>query len=232
MPLNTPLLVILIEDHDELREATQEWLEQAGFETRAVTCAEDFDDLTLHRPPELFVVDLNLPGEDGLALAARLRRTYPEAGIVITTARSRLDDRVRGYEQGADVYLPKPVDPPELLAVLRALGQRRRSAPRSTDCLLQLDGRQLLLKGPRSQCRLSEAEVRLLMALAAAREQTLERWQVAAQLSPGHENVSADNLQNRLSTLRRKLHTCGVEGESIKSIRNMGYRLCVPLSVS
>lgn len=231
MPLNTPLLVIVIEDHDELREATQEWLEQSGFETRAVNCAEDFDELTLHRPPELFVVDLNLPGEDGLSLSARLRQTYPEAGIVITTARSRLDDRVRGYEQGADVYLAKPVSPQELLAVLHALGQRRRAVVHPADGFF-VDGQQLLLKGPRGQCRLSEAEMRLLIALAAAREQTLERWQIAIQLSPGQDNVSADNLQNRLSTLRRKFQTCGVTGESIKAIRNTGYRLCVPLSVN
>ncbi len=92
-----------------------------------MSCAEEFDDLPLRRPPELFVVDLNLPGEDCLVLAARLRRTCPAAGIVITTARSRLDDRVRGYEQVADVYLPKPEDPQELLAVLRSLGQRRRA---------------------------------------------------------------------------------------------------------
>lgn len=230
MPLNTPLLVVLIEDHDELREATQDWLYQNGFESRAVSCAEAFDELPLHRPPDLFVVDLNLPGEDGLVLAARLRRTYPAAGIVITTARSRLDDRVRGYEEGADVYMPKPVDPQELLAVLRALGQRHRASAGGPGSLL-LDGRQLLLKGPGGQSRLAESELRLLMALAAAREQTLARWQVAEQLSPGQELVNADNLQNRLSTLRRKFHACGVEGESIKAIRNMGYRLCVPLTV-
>lgn len=231
MSLNTPLLVILIEDHDELREATQAWLEQAGFETRAVGCAEALDDVSLHRSPELFVVDLNLPGEDGLALAARLRQTYPEAGIVITTARSRLDDRVRGYEGGADVYLAKPVDPQELLAVLRALGQRRRAAAPAPD-LLTLDGRRLLLRGPQGHCRVAESEARLLMALASAREQTLERWQVALQLQPGQEDISADNLQNRLSHLRRKLAACGVEGESIKAIRNRGYRLCVALSVA
>lgn len=222
--------VVLVEDNDALRLATSAILLQAGFEVSGVACAEDVDDLPTARVPDLYVIDLNLPGEDGFSLAARLRRARPWVGIVITTARTRVDDRVRGYEQGVDVYLPKPVDPPELLAVLRALGQRlqARQLPRPG---LELHQRHALLTGPDGSCRLTEAELRLLLALAAARGQTLERWQVAVQLNPAEQDMSADNLQNRLSQLRKKLQTCGVHSESIKAVRGVGYRLCVPLSV-
>jgi DNA-binding response OmpR family regulator len=228
--MNTPLLVMLVEDHDELREATLEVLSQAGMHALGAGCAEELDDLPCPRAPDVYIIDLNLPGEDGLALAARLRQTRPQAGIVITTARTRLDDRIQGYETGADVYLPKPVDPGELLAVLRALGKRCQLA-QAGHAALELDTRQLLLRGPAGQCRLAESETRLLSALASARDQSLERWQVAAQLSPGAEDINADSLQNRLSQLRKKLQACGVEGESIKAIRQLGYRLCIPLEV-
>jgi DNA-binding response OmpR family regulator len=224
------LHVVLVEDNDALRLATSVILVQAGFEVSGVACAEDVDDLPTARVPDLYVIDVNLPGEDGFSLAARLRRARPWVGIVITSARTRVDDRVHGYEQGVDVYLPKPVNPPELLAVLRSLGQRLQSRQTRAPGL-ELHQRSSLLSGSDGSCRLTEAELRLLLALAAARGQTLERWQVAVQLSPGEDDMRADNLQNRLSHLRKKLQVCGVQGESIKAVRGIGYRLRVPLVV-
>jgi DNA-binding response OmpR family regulator len=224
------LNILLVEDHDDLRDSMVSFLEQEGFSVIGLSCAEDMDDAPTARMPDIYVLDLNLPGEDGLSLAKRLRRARPEAGIVITTARSRLDDRIRGYENGADLYLPKPVDPTELCVVLRTLSARiasRRKEPSGITIHPDL----LLLRGPAAECRLSASEVRLLVAMAAAREQTLERAQVAAHLSPGDEDISADSLQNRLSQLRKKLEHCGAPGHSLKSIRSVGYRLTVPVSV-
>lgn len=228
--MSTPLMVMVIEDHDALRDATVSFLEQQGFEVVGVSCAEEVDDTPVPRKPDLYVVDLNLPDEDGLSLAQRLRKAQPLAGIVITTARTQLSDRLIGYAVGADIYLPKPVDPQELLATLNALGKRlTQSAQNSRG--LTLEERVLLLRGPGGEARLAEAEVRLLVALASAKDQTLERWQVAVQLSPENDDISPDNLQNRLSQLRKKIAACGVEGESLKAIRGSGYRLCVPMVV-
>jgi len=223
-------VVMVVEDHDDLRSAIEVILIQAGFQVFSVSCAEDFDDELIMRAPDLFVIDLNLPGECGLSLSARIRRAHPEAGIVITTARTRVGDRVEGYEHGADVYLLKPVAPVELVAALQALG-KRSAARRSEPTALRLNEQQLLLSGPRGECRLAEAEVRVLAALAMARNQTLERWQIMLKLSP-HDELSADSLQNRLSQLRKKLKFCGVSGESITSVRGVGYRLCVTLAIA
>jgi DNA-binding response OmpR family regulator len=97
--------------------------------------------------------------------------------------------------------------------------------------ILQGHDQALLLRGPAGEARLAEAEVRLLVALASAKDQTLERWQVAVQLSPDNDDISPDNLQNRLSQLRKKIAACGMEGESLTAIRGSGYRLCVPVVV-
>jgi len=225
------LHVVLVEDNDALRLATSVILVQAGFEVSGVACAEDVDDLPTARVPDLYVIDVNRAGR------RRVSRWRPGCverdpgwAVVITTARIRVDDRVHGYEQGVDVYLPKPVNPPELLAVLRSLGQRLQSRQTRAPGL-ELHQRSSLLSGSDGSCRLTEAELRLLLALAAARGQTLERWQVAVQLSPGEDDMRADNLQNRLSHLRKKLQVCGVQGESIKAVRGIGYRLRVPLVV-
>lgn len=228
-PLHEPWMVMVVEDHDELREATVSFLQQQGFETVGVACAEAVDETPTYRMPDLYVVDLNLPGEDGLALAGRLRQAQPNAGIVITTARTAIDDRLQGYAMGADIYLPKPVDPKELAATLAALG--KRLARRDLDGTLALDGQKLRLRGPSGECRLAESEVRVLAAMASAKDQTLDRAQVAARLSLSGDEISADNLQNRISQLRRKIESCGIEGEVIKAIRGSGYRLCVPMVV-
>lgn len=227
--MKNDFLVMLVEDHDALREATSEVLQQHGYRVVALPCAEDVDDTPLPRRPDLYVIDLNLPGEDGLSLAQRLRQAQPLAGIVITTARTELNDRLIGYEAGADLYLPKPVHPQELLATLNAMSKRlRRHSPGHG---LTLHGQSQLLRGPAGESRLAESETRLLVALASARDQSLERWQVALQLSPDNTDISADSLQNRISLLRKKIAACGIEGESLRAVRGSGYRLCTPLEV-
>ncbi|MDZ4100994.1 MAG: response regulator transcription factor [Hydrogenophaga sp.] len=222
-------LVLVIEDNDDLREATLIFLSQQGFDVLGLSCAEEVDDTPTTRTPNLYVVDLNLPGEDGLSLAERLRRAYPQAGIVITTARTQLSDRLAGYAMGADVYLPKPVAPLELLATLSAL--TKKMLHQASDAGLRLDDQKMLLRGPCGTSRLAESEVRLLVALASAKDQTLERWQVALQLNPDNHAISTDNLQNRISQLRKKVQACGVAGECIKAVRGSGYRLCFPLQI-
>jgi DNA-binding response OmpR family regulator len=222
--------VRLIEDHDALREATVTVLQQAGFDVMGFSCAEDLIDTPNALGADAYVIDLNLPGDDGLSLAVRLRKTEPTAVIVITTARSHLNDRVKGYEVGANLYMPKPFDAEELVAALRALiGQR--SAGKGSAKGLRLDLASRRVSGPTGEVRLADAEVRLLVAIAAAKDQTLERWQVAVQINPGKDDISADNLQNRLSQLRKKIQGCGVDGEILRATRGVGYTLCVPLVV-
>jgi len=88
-----------------------------------------------------------------------------------------------------------------------------------------------MLYGPSGHCRLARAETRLLAALCAAKDQTLERWQVAQQLSSSGNEISADSLQNRLSQLRKKIEKCGAPSHSITAVRNFGYKLEVSLTV-
>lgn len=222
--------VMVVEDHDGLRTATMMVLEQAGFDVVGVGCAEDVDDLHEACLYDGYVIDLNLPGEDGLSLAIRLRKANPKVNIVITTARTRLDDRVKGYGAGANIYMTKPIDPEELVAALTGLIARSKIAS-NIAYGFQLDPRQQLLAGPAGQCKLALSELRVLLALAQAKDQTLERWQLIMQLSPNGEEISSNSLQVRLSLIRNKLTKCGVEGESIKALRGLGYRLCVPLAV-
>ena len=222
--------VCVIEDNDTLRGATLRVLEQAGFDACGFSCAEDVDDTPHAHETDVYVIDLNLPGEDGLSLTARLRRVQPNMIVIITTARTHLNDRVKGYESGANIYMPKPVDPQELVAALNSLILQRRLLALSA-VNLQLDPQKRSLFGPAGEVRLTDAEVRILRALANAKEQTLERWQINVQVKSDDQEITADNLQNRLSQLRKKMQSCGIEGESIRPIRGLGYQLAVNITL-
>lgn len=110
----TPSLhILVVEDNDSLRDATVDFLNAQGHQATGVVCAEDVDDTPTRGVPDLYLIDVNLPGEDGFSLAERIRQSQPMAGIVVMTARGQLNDRLEGYASGADNYLIKPVEQSE-----------------------------------------------------------------------------------------------------------------------
>ena len=124
-----PLEIIIVEDNAALLAVTLAALEQTGHRLRGVGSAEEFFLLPDYATADVAIIDLNLPGEDGLMLAQRFRAASPQAGIIMVTARTTLHDRMVGYETGADIYLPKPVQLGELVSAVNALGRRISRAP-------------------------------------------------------------------------------------------------------
>lgn len=124
--MDTPLEIVLVEDHDQLRRVTAAVLRARGHRVVALASAEEVDDSITLSKPDLFILDLNLPGEDGLSLSRRIRAAQPRVGIIITSSRREVEQRLVGYESGADAYLAKPTDVEELSAAVEALGRRVR----------------------------------------------------------------------------------------------------------
>lgn len=116
--------ILVIEDHDALREVTIAALQQKGHVVRGIPCAEMLNDELQKGMPHILVLDLNLPGENGISLAQRVRAEHPGIGIIMVTARKGEDDRVTGYESGADIYLTKPTSLDELASAITALSRR------------------------------------------------------------------------------------------------------------
>ena len=223
-------MILLVEDNDALRDASLAFFASQGLDSKGVSCVEDMDEVVREIPPEIYVLDLNLPGEDGLSLARRIRSIQPDAAIIVTSARSDIDSRVECYQAGANMYLPKPVDPLELSAAIKSL-QERNGKRQDSLSGLALDSRLRALRGPCAETRLSEAEVRLLSALALAKDHYLERWQVSVQFGSPEASISRDSLQNRISQLRKKIEPCLPGTDVIRSVRKEGYRLCVALKI-
>lgn len=220
--------IVVIEDHDDLRELTVDLLASQGYWVCGFDSVEALSEAS---PPPVFeiaLLDVGLPGESGLALAERLRAVRAEVGILMVTAHSQLDERVAGYECGADLYLCKPVAPQELLAAVAALARRlHHPEPAETDLALDLD--RLLLVGAAVEVSLSLTEGAALQAFAIAPRRSLETWQLLEQLGKPLDVHGKAQLEVLLSRLRKKLIAAGAPAPAIKALRQCGYRLCQPL---
>ena len=226
--MGTPLNILVVEDHDLLRHTMVGLLREHGHNAEGVFCAEDVDQALM--TPDIYIVDLNLPGEDGISLTSRLRQSTPHVGIVIVSARSELLDRMQGYKTGADVYLTKPFESEELLAVIESIRLRRKLQVDAHHGL-SLDMKRMLVKGPVATSLLTQAEVNLLVGFSQADEQVLGHGPVAAFLKLDEGAASRATLNVRLSHLRKKLQMAGAEEPSIRAIRGHGYKLCLQLQI-
>ncbi|WP_295436479.1 response regulator [uncultured Thiodictyon sp.] len=127
------LSVIVIEDHDDLRAVTVAALRELGHSARGLPDGEALDAELRAARTDLLVLDLNLPGEDGISLARRARGVQPDIGIIIVTVREQLSDKIAGYDSGADIYLTKPTSIEELGAAIAALARRLRPPGTGTE---------------------------------------------------------------------------------------------------
>lgn len=235
MPPTVSLNIVLVEDHDLLRTVTESVLQAAGHKVVALACAEEVDGALSGMNPDLYILDLNLPGEDGISLARRIRRSHPRVGIIMTTVRAEIADRLDGYESGADIYLPKPTDSNELLAAVEALGRRLALEPAYDvpmgKSVLLLSTQIMRLVGVRQQVLLTFSEVHLLSAFARAAGGILERPQIASLLEMDMDEKSTASLEMRVARLRRKLTQASGHETPLRAIRGVGYKLCVPITV-
>ena len=201
----THLNIVVVEDNDDLRSLLCAGLQNAGHRVTGLSCAEELEDQLGVDHVDAFLIDINLPGEDGLSLARRVRRAHPLVGIIILSARSALDDKLQGYDDGADIYLTKPVALPELFAALRSFA-RRRSATLSHMASDALTLNKLDLKGLLAAVKLTPQEAMVLTAMARAPAGRLETWQLAELLGSETDEAFKASLAVRMVRLRA-VHT-------------------------
>jgi len=224
------LNIVIVEDNHSLRLVTVNILRQHGHKVIGLACAEDLEDVAAGALPDIFILDLNLPGEDGISLAHRIRKANPSVGIIMVTARIGSQDKTLGYETGADIYLPKPVEPGELLAAINALARRIKTGNTNAPISLTLDLTRLQLQGPEGEASVSQKESTLLNALARAPGQQLEYWQIAEAIGEAPDSLIKSNLEVKIFRLRKKIAHVGFD-DAIRAIRSKGYQLCINLIV-
>ncbi len=224
----TLLNIIVVEDHDDLRDITVETLRTIGHQVVGVDCAEALVEIADTMHVDLMLLDLNLPGEDGISLARRIRQSQPGIGIIMLTARGKVSEKMQGYESGTDIYLTKPTTMDELSAAVQALARRLRPAAQ-TSAALKLDLHKLTLTGQHIQINLSAHEASLLAAFARAPGQRLENWQLLTLM--GKSDISKAGLEMQIARLRKKLVQVSVDEHPIKVIRQVGYQMSIEVQV-
>ena len=222
--MNILLNILVVEDNDDLRDATMDALTTQGHHVTGVDCADAIPELAGLADVDLLVLDVNLPGEDGLSIARRLRQTRPAIGIVMLTARNHSVDKSAGYASGADIYLTKPASLDELNAAIQAIARRLR--PNSGEAKsLRLDVASLTLQGALDCVDLTQSEVTTLVVFASAPQQRLEHWQLIEHLGQKDVEYSKSALEVHIVRLRKKLHQADGDASKIKAIRHFGYQL-------
>ncbi len=222
--------ILVVEDNESLREVLCDVLDRHYWHSTGVSCAEDMDVWLAKKTFSIVLLDLNLPGEDGLSIAQRLRKSLPNLGLLLLTARNELEDKLAGYSAGADIYLSKPVAHEELLAALRSLHRRLDLSKASDDCLT-LSTNSLKLKGSIKECSITSPDAMILKSLASAPDQQIEYWQLMEHLGLDHGERGKAALEVRIVRLRKKMFECSGLEVGIKSVRGYGYQLTQTLQI-
>jgi DNA-binding response OmpR family regulator len=219
--------VIIVEDYQLLREQLTDFLQGKGFDVVSVDGGEQLDGLLKIKFPDMLILDLNLPGEDGLSIAKRVKALQPSIGIVMMTARITGADKVVGYESGADVYITKPAKPEELLAAMSNLLMRLKP-PAKKHKVWQLLLKENTLKSPSGfSVTLSAKELIILESLTLSPDRKIRTDVLFAKLERVEGEFSKNQLEALISRLRKKISEIADSRDVIKSVWGYGYQLCV-----
>lgn len=224
--------IAVVDDHKDIRELVSRYLTQHGYRVSAAESAAACRRLLERSAPDLLVLDIMMPGEDGLALCRDLRATT-QLPIIFLTAAAEDTDRIVGLEMGADDYLTKPFNPRELLARIKAVLRRSRSLPAQRGAMpgekVRFDGRVLdvsrreVTGGDGVAVPLSTAEFRLLCVFLEHPGMVLTRDQLL-DLTAGRAAEMWDrSIDNQVSRLRRKIEADPKNPALIKTHWGGGY---------
>ena len=219
--------VLIIEDDVRLAELTRDYLEANGFQVTVEAEGSRGVEQILALQPDLVILDLMLPGEDGLSICRRARPDY-SGPILMLTARTDDMDQVLGLEMGADDYVPKPVQPRVLLARMRALLRRADNTEQGGDVRLsfgnlEIDSatREAWLEGDRID--LTSAELDLLWLLASNAGRVLTREEIFSDLRGIKYDGQDRSIDVRVSRIRPKIGDDPNHPHRIKTVRSKGY---------
>lgn len=231
--------ILVVDDHLEIRKSVSRYLERNGMRTSVAKDAEQMDTKLTAAKFDLIVLDIMMPGEDGLSACKRLHKTS-KTPILMLTAMGDDDDRIAGLDGGADDYLSKPFNPKELLARINAILRRTQQIPeiepfsgkklRFAHLELDYDGRTLFDEDG-NRTMLTTSELKLLTILLERPRAVFSRDQLL-ELSAGRVAGPLNRtIDNQISRLRRKIEQDVLRPRVIATIRNRGYSLTAEVEV-
>jgi two-component system, OmpR family, phosphate regulon response regulator OmpR len=225
--------VLVVDDDERLRRLLVRYLTDHGFRVTAAADAAQARDSLRSLRPDLMILDVTMPGETGLELVDDLRRRGdPELPVLLLTARGAPEDRIAGFEAGADDYLGKPFDPYELVLRARALLRRAGAVAPGLATVdagpvrlgdAEIDPARGELRNANGPVRLTGGEIALLTALAQKPNEILSREEIAEAL--GMEEPGERAIDVQVTRLRRKIERDSREPRFLHTVRGRGYVL-------
>ncbi len=228
--------IMIVDDDPDLRDTFHEYFEANGFQVSSVADGEGMRRVLKEAPADLVIMDLHLPGEDGLALTRELRIQGREVGIIMLTGVGDTVDRIVGLEVGADDYLSKPVDLRELLARVNSVLRRAHTGP-ATDTAAAAGGRETVRMGTCTldiaahrlydaagrEITLTSMEFDLLKAFALHPNRVLSRDQLLDLAHNRDGDVFDRSIDVRLTRIRKKIEADPEKPQILKTVRGAGY---------
>ena len=215
--------IIVVEDNLDLQQELVFMLGKSGHSVTGVSAGPELDRCLPEFQPDIVLLDVGLPGEDGFSIARRLR-SIPHLGIVMLTARGSDEDHIQGLEGGADNYLTKPVNRRVLLAVLERVYNRLRPPAEIPATLWKLQPNEHLLISPSAALiPLTDAEQTILETLMLAPGKTVSRRQLIEALGYDYLSFDGRRLEVRMSRLRKKIRDLAGDDDPLKSEWGIGY---------
>jgi two-component system OmpR family response regulator len=229
----TATRILLVDDEPSLRQPLADYLVRQGFLVRQAEDASKARSALVEETPDLVLLDIMMPGEDGLSLCRHLSEAK-NIPVILLTARAEATDRIVGLEIGADDYVVKPFEPRELVARIRSVLRRAAKQPSTApdeDALYEFEGWQLdplkrrLTDPEGTVVPLSSAEFRLLVAFLTHPRQVLDRDRLLDMVQGREAHLFDRAVDNQVSRLRRKMETDSRDPKLIQTVWGGGYRL-------
>jgi len=232
MTQDTPIRLLLVDDEAALREPLAEYLARQGFGVREAASAAEARRVLQEETPDLVLLDIMMPGEDGLSLCRHLIEGH-QLPTIFLTARGEPTDRIVGLEIGADDYVVKPFEPRELVARIRSVLRRAtRGAPDSAEEeVFAFEGwtldplKRRLTDAEGAAVPISSAEFRLLLAFLEHPRQVLDRDRLLEMVQGREAHLFDRAVDNQVSRLRRKIEVDSRNPQLIQTVWGGGYML-------
>ena len=225
-----PLSVLVVEDEPKIAQLLVDYLERDGFRVTVLSEGTDAVETIREQEPGFLILDLMLPGKDGLTICREVRQ-FSTLPIMMLTARIDEIDRLIGLELGADDYVCKPFSPREVVARVRSITRRLQQQPAVTtdnklsyrDVTLFLDRYECIVQGQRIE--LTPVEFKMLRGFMSQPGRVFSRDQIMDSSYPDGRIVSDRTIDTHVKNLRKKLAQISSEGELIHSIYGVGYKI-------
>ncbi len=220
--------IAIVEDEQKLATVLEQYLQQAGYQTEIYNDGDFALKQLALTTPDLILLDLMLPGTDGITICREVRKTS-EVPIIMTTARVEEIDRLLGLEIGADDYICKPYSPREVVARVKAVLRRHSGTGNagSTD-QFALDEQAAIVRINGQQCELTAVELQLLKTMADSPGRIYSRSQLMTKIYTDNRVVSDRTIDSHIKKLRQRLEKYAPGTEYIHSVYGIGYKFELP----